>query len=625
MLTGVIVFGIIAASGPLANPKPGVIPTLKEWEGGVGRLNLTSETDICLDGPSDKELHAVAVTFQSDLKEVLGFQPKIRQGAAQTGDILLRRTSANPKLGQEGYRLRAATTIRIEAPTRTGVFYGTRSLLQMVLLSEDKSVPKGEATDWPDHQVRGLLLDVGRKYFTPSFLERYVKFLSFYKMNDLQIHLNDNEILHGKPDGYSAFRLQSKRHPKLTATDGSYSYQDIQRLQNLADQYSVTITPEIDAPAHSLAFTKYRPDLASKKYGKDHLDLSNPDSQKLINEVWEEFIPWFRAESMHIGADEYSSDPAAHQDYKNYINRTAAFIKSKGKKVRMWGGLKVGGGAEGVDRDIVVNLWYPGYHDPIDAVNEGYKIINTHDGYLYIVPFAGYYYHHLNTKFLYESWLPNDFGGGRKFPYQDPSVLGGMFAVWNDKVGFPYTEEDVHDLVLPAMPTVAEKLWSGPTEGKRTYTEFESNFKVLGDGPGVKFKAPPILRRRGNLAHGLKVDSSEKPAGDFGAINLVDSRPPTRWIVDGKKKQWVQIDLIRAQEVGRVTLRWAPDEHASSYSIQTSTDGIKWVEAHSTKEGKGGIEEVKFPPRYARFLRLELDEPGRTKSFSLFEFEIYRG
>ena len=117
-------------------------------------------------------------------------------------------------------------------------------------------------------------------------------------------------------------------------------------------------------------------------------------------------------------------------------------IKARGKTVRMWGGLKVGGGAEGVDRDITVHLWYPGYHDPKDAVDEGYKLINTHDGFLYIVPFAGYYYQYLNTKFLYEKWLPNVFGNSGSFEYGSPAILGGMFCVWNDKTEWPYTEEE---------------------------------------------------------------------------------------------------------------------------------------------------------------------------------------
>ena len=43
----------------------------------------------------------------------------------------------------------------------------------------------------------------------------------------------------------------------------------------MAARYGINIIPEIDVPAHSLAFTHYNPILAAdkKEYGMDHLDL----------------------------------------------------------------------------------------------------------------------------------------------------------------------------------------------------------------------------------------------------------------------------------------------------------------------------------------------------------------
>lgn len=36
------------------------------------------------------------------------------------------------------------------------------------------------------------MIDVARKFFTMDYLRDYVKILSFYKLNELQVHLNDN-------------------------------------------------------------------------------------------------------------------------------------------------------------------------------------------------------------------------------------------------------------------------------------------------------------------------------------------------------------------------------------------------------------------------------------------------
>lgn len=51
---------------------------------------------------------------------------------------------------------------------------------------------KGRATDFPLYPSRGFMIDVARKFFTMDYLRDYVKILSFYKLNELQVHLNDN-------------------------------------------------------------------------------------------------------------------------------------------------------------------------------------------------------------------------------------------------------------------------------------------------------------------------------------------------------------------------------------------------------------------------------------------------
>jgi hypothetical protein len=610
-----------------SNPKPGVIPTMKQWQSGEGTLDLGDDFWILI---HDRTLSDTAGILKSDLRELARIDASVFGQAVDRvpeGRISLSIGDAGQGVGSEAYRLEISDTVKITAPTPTGVYYGTRSLMQMVVLHGADKLPRGVAIDWPDHEERGFMLDVGRKFFSKSFLDRYVKFMGWYKMNDFQLHLNDNSIALQDDwmSAYSGFRLQSERHPELTSKDGSYSFAEIQSLQNLADRHQVTITPEIDAPAHALAFTQYMPELRHPDLRADHLDLGNPKTQTLINDVWDEFIPWFRAPSVHIGADEYSSNKAYHADYKKYINQTSKFIKSRGKEVRMWGGLKVGGGAEGVDRDITVHLWYPGYHDPKDAVDEGYKLINTHDGYLYIVPFAGYYYQYLNTKFLYESWLPNKFGNSGTFEYGSPSILGGMFCVWNDKTEWPYSEEDVHDLVLPAMPTVAEKLWAGPSEGKRSYADFEADFKKLSDGPGVVFGPPQVVVRDGNIAFRKPVTASHRQDGHFGAAMVTDGRTPTRWFADSAASPTVTVDLGLVKPISKVVLRWAPSFEARNYTVQVSSDGAGWNDLVTMRTPGRAVDTILMGRHEARFVRVVVAAKGNPKTVSLFEFEVYRG
>ena len=82
-------------------------------------------------------------------------------------------------------------------------------------------------------------------------------------------------------------------------------------LQKLAEECFVEIIPEIDAPAHTLAFSHYKPEIGSKEYGMDHLDLFNPETYKFMDGLFKEYLegeePVFRGPRVHIGTDEYSN------------------------------------------------------------------------------------------------------------------------------------------------------------------------------------------------------------------------------------------------------------------------------------------------------------------------------
>ena len=85
--------------------------------------------------------------------------------------------------------------------------------------------------------------------------------MSYYKMNTLQIHLNDNGFKqyfdHNWGKTYAAFRLESDTYPGLTAFDGFYTKAEFREFQKWSVNYGIEIIPEIDVPAHSLCFPKY--------------------------------------------------------------------------------------------------------------------------------------------------------------------------------------------------------------------------------------------------------------------------------------------------------------------------------------------------------------------------------
>ncbi len=473
-----------------ANAAPEVIPALHEWQGGSGSFMIDSASRITIDPQYAAQLQDTAQVFQSDLLTVTGSSlPVVTTGSPIIGDFYLTLKNADRGLGNEGYLLKVGDSVVISANTSTGVFYGTRTILQILIQDPAKThIARGAARDYPLYQERGFMLDVGRKFFSIKFLEDYLKFMAWYKMNNFHLHLNDNEINGGKSPNwkhkYAAFRLDSPRFKGLAAKDGSYSEQDIRDLQTIAKQYAVTITPEIDAPAHDLAFTQYRPDLASKT-DKELLNLSNPKTYTFLNSIWDEFLPWFDSPQVDIGADEYTTSNA--NQYRQFVNTYDRYLKKKGKSVRMWGTLTGMTGSIAVNNDIVTDVWDNSWANPLATVQQGFQVINANDNILYIVPKAGYFHDYLDTKVLYEQWEPNIFSFSHPnldLHPNDPHLLGAMFAEWNDMLGTVVSDADVDARVRPAMQVLSDKMWSGPTPGL-TYDQFQQLASILGTAPGT--------------------------------------------------------------------------------------------------------------------------------------------
>ena len=473
------------------NPCPQVIPALQQWKGAKGTLALPAQGSIVINPQDEATLGQTASILVEDLKELMGWEYTIITGKAKKNAIYLSLSKPDEQLGNEGYVLAINNKVSIEAPTAQGVFWGTRTLLQM-LYRQEATLAKGTTRDWPEFPSRGFMLDVGRKFFTLDYLKQQIKVMSFYKMNEFQIHLNDN----GFPQffdndwnkTYAAFRLESERFPGLTSKDGSYTKKEFTELQRMGMAYGVNVIPEIDIPAHSLAFTHYKPEIGTQEYGMDHLDLYKEETYKFVDALLDEYMcgeePVFIGPDVHIGTDEYNKKEA--EQYRYFTDRYLKYVASYGKTPRMWGGLKWLPGKTPVQAEgVTVNAWSFDWVDPEVSIKEGYKLINTCDTYLYIVPGAGYYREFLDHQWLYETWTPWKMNRNQTLPVGTPGVLGGMFAVWNDQCGNGISEQDVYYRSFPAIQVMSERMWKGDNQQVVPFSEFEALCQSMPEAPGV--------------------------------------------------------------------------------------------------------------------------------------------
>lgn len=469
------------------NPKPFVVPELKTWSGAEGQTALSGRIVV-----KNAKLKTVATALAADYKEMFGKELTIVNGATKGGDVVLS-LKKDKALGDEGYTMNVGSAVEITAATERGAFWATRTLLQIAEQHKDGNLPKGKTTDVPEYKLRGFMIDCGRKFIPMSYLRDLAKIMAYYKMNTLQVHLNDNGFRQYFGGDWNktqaAFRLECDTYPGLTAKDGSYSKQEFIDFQKLAEQNGVEVIPEIDAPAHSLAFTQYKNEIGSKEYGMDHLDLFNPETYKFMDGLWKEYIggknPVFIGKRVHIGTDEYSNAKKdVVEKFREFTDHYIKYVESFGKQAVVWGALTHANGDTKVkNKGVLMDIWFNGYADPVEMKKQGYKLVSIPDGLVYIVPAAGYYYDYLNCQYLYEHWTPAVIGN-KTFEENDPMIEGGMFAVWNDHAGNGISTKDVHHRVYPALQTLAVKCWTGK-DTKLPYAEFDSKRAELSEAPGV--------------------------------------------------------------------------------------------------------------------------------------------
>ncbi len=536
----VVVKSKIAAVNEV-NAKPQVIPSLLQWVGGKGEFRIGDKVTLfCNASP---ELTNLIVT---DLKTICNCEVEFVKDPRKAHISFIvfnpgkKQSVESIKAEREAYRMKVRENgISITSLADTGLMWGSRSLLQ-ILKQTGGSVPCGTALDVPRYQVRGVLFDIARTPYTLSDLRKAIDTMAWYKMNDLHLVINNNYIFLEEyvkdghdplKEAYTAFRLESKMVGKngvpLTAQDLFFTKKEFRELIDYAKLRGVNIVPEFDTPGHALSFTKVRPDLIYQgKMGNpgrrsDHIDAGNPETLKFVSEVLDEYLlpdtetgkPTLDGCVIHVGADEFYGDSEA---YRKYSDGLLKYVKSRGFTPRIWGSLTHKPGKTPVESEgVEMNLWSSQWQDPVEAMNAGYKLINTNDGHLYIVPFAGYYWPTLNNPFQYNNWRPN-YVGNTHIPAGHPNLIGATFAIWNDMCDLRhsgYGMYDIWDIFRTSADVLSQRMWS-TEKNPGTFEQHRALAAKIGEAPGLN----PLDVRAGDAPvqvtpAALPMQLNEKAAG----------------------------------------------------------------------------------------------------------------
>jgi hexosaminidase len=475
----------------------------------VRRFADTRDTEgLTLIPPSAREF---ARTFVQDISSLFGGNWTLQEvdvlpssgillGPARTNSSQL--TYENGIATEEGYELEIADgTVYIGGSGARGMFWGTRTLLQELLIANGSSLPLGLTLDAPAYATRGYMLDAGRKWYTANFLKELCTYASFFKISEFHYHSSDNYPLNRGHNEtwnkvFSHFSLYPENNTSLQGIiqrkNETLSRADFEDFQLHCAQRGVTVIPEIEAPGHALAITKWKPILALAK--KDLLNLTHPDAIPTVKAIWAEFLPWFQTKEVHIGADEY--DPDLADDYINFVNEMADFINAtSGKRIRIWGTYEPSSNLT-ISKDIIVQHWQYGQSDPIQLQKDGYQLINSEDWWAYMslkndhmpilpAPYPQFYNISRTLNFADEAewqWDPAMYNPVNKSMQLQPGASGNkgaILAAWSDNGPDSTTQLEGYYAIREGIPVMAARAWAGERGVKINGDEAEESIEFL--------------------------------------------------------------------------------------------------------------------------------------------------
>jgi hexosaminidase len=442
---------------------------------------------------------------------------------------------------KEGYALSIKPSeIRISATNPAGIFYGMQTVLQLLPAGVDGEghwvaaavpsktlkllLPCAEIKDYPRFGWRGLMLDVSRHFFTKVEVEKYLDEMARYKYNTLHLHLSDDQ----------GWRIEIKSLPELTsvgawrvprtgrwaefmpalanepATDGGfYTQDDMREIIRYAQDRYITILPEIDVPAHSLALiASYRglsctqlpysvnAGFRSPVRDDNVLCIGNDSVFLMLDKIFTELAALFPCEYIHIGGDEaykgfwttcpkcqrrmteeHLSNVDELQSY--FVKRIEKMLKAKGKKLIGWDEILEGGLAP----EATVMSWR-GMKGGVTAARQGHSVVMSPWDFCYLDLYQGepaaepptYGMCRLEDSYMYDP-VPDS--------VDEKYILGGQGNLWSERVP---TFRHAEYMTWPRGLALAEVYWS--QKSARNWTDFtdrmESEFARM-DRDGIKY------------------------------------------------------------------------------------------------------------------------------------------
>ena len=314
-----------------------VVPLPEHIVEGQGTFRLTSDAEVVLLF-DDERLAGVTAALNEVLMPLFGRGPRVRH-ADKAADHAVNVTR-DETMPAEAYRL-FVTSCRIDivAGGAQGAFYAVQTLRQLLPAAAYEAddvraveLPVVTIEDKPCLGYRGMMLDVGRHFFTVDEVKEALDIMALHKLNVFHWHLTDDQ----------GWRIEIRKYPKLTEIGsvrsrtligrdpggtydenckfdetpygGYYTQDEIRDVVNYAAERFITVIPEIEFPGHAVGALASYPWLGCTGEQYEVRQTWDIDDRvfcigkettfEFIEGVLEEVLELFPSEYIHIGGDE---------------------------------------------------------------------------------------------------------------------------------------------------------------------------------------------------------------------------------------------------------------------------------------------------------------------------------
>ena len=496
----------------LAQNAYNIIPLPKSLKPAEGNFTIKKGISVYI---NSDEFSPSANLLALQIKNASGQTVPVKIAKSASSGIVF---SKNDALGDEEYRLQVTSKkVEIQAKTGKGAFYGLQTLLQLMpapiygneLSTVALTVPNCLIEDAPRFSYRGLMLDVGRYFFSVDAVKRYIDLMAIYKLNTFHWHLTEDQ----------GWRIEIKKYPLLTSISsvrkesmlahypdqkydgkphgGFYTQEQIKEVVAYATSKYIQVIPEIEMPGHSTAVLAAYPQFGANgdkilqvktKWGvAEDVLFPREETFTFLEDVLTEVMALFPGQYIHVGGDECPKtqwkesrfcqdlikklglkDENELQSY--FIRRIDKFVTSKGKKLLGWDEILEGG----ISPNAMVMSWRR-TKGGIEAAKQNHDVVMSPNSYFYIdyyqseaktEPIAIGGFLPLSKCYSFEPDLPELTAEEAKH------VVGIQANLWTEYISnLPYAEY----MTYPRALALSEVSWS--PKGSKNYEDFKKRLK----------------------------------------------------------------------------------------------------------------------------------------------------